>query len=188
MFYGDIPLQDGPDRLYSDARSLVNGITESTGRDRREGETFEVMQVRNFETAPIAACQQFTLTATFTAIDRPDGVDHVFRGQIIPLGNFGVSGLAAAQRAAFLNQLRTRGAVDSSIHTAAAQKRRIRSIDDSVDLHLRDVALNDRNVFQRSDMPLLFDNPCFQVCVKQPMKQMFAGFPPRRQPSGAVRA
>jgi len=33
-------------------------------------------------------------------------------------------------------------AVDGTIHAAAAQQRRVRRIDDGIDLHLRDVAAN----------------------------------------------
>jgi len=64
--------------------------------------------------------------------DRADGMNDIPRRKLIALGDLGVAGCAAAKRAAFGKQFRSRGAMDRAIDAAAAQQRRIRGIDDGV--------------------------------------------------------
>jgi hypothetical protein len=48
-------------------------------------------------------------------------MNHMPRRQPITLGDFGPASLAAMERAAFGEKLRSRGAVDRAVHAAAAQ-------------------------------------------------------------------
>ena len=75
--------------------------------------------------------------------DRPDGVDHMPRRQPIALGDLGVAGLAAMQRAAFGEQLRTGCAMDRAVDAAAAEQRGIGGVDDGVNAQRRDVGNDD---------------------------------------------
>jgi hypothetical protein len=52
--------------------------------------------------------------------------------QTITLGDLGVASRAAAKRAAFGEQLRSRGAMDGAIDAAAAQQRTVGGVDDGV--------------------------------------------------------
>jgi hypothetical protein len=54
------------------------------------------------------------------------------RRQLVAFGDLGAAGLAATKRAAFGEQLRSRGAMDRAIDAAAAEQRGIRSVDDGV--------------------------------------------------------
>jgi hypothetical protein len=54
------------------------------------------------------------------------------RRQPVALGDFGVAGLAAMERAAFGEQLRSGCAMDRAVDAAAAQQRGIRGVDDGV--------------------------------------------------------
>jgi hypothetical protein len=64
--------------------------------------------------------------------DRSDGMNDMPGRQTITLGDLGVAGRATAKRAAFGEQLRSRGAMDSAIDAAAAQQRAIGGVDDGV--------------------------------------------------------
>jgi hypothetical protein len=70
-------------------------------------------------------------------------MNHIPRRQPITAGDFGVAGFAAAERAAFGEELRSRGAMDCTIDAAAAEQRRIRRIRDRVNAKRRDVGDDD---------------------------------------------
>ena len=57
--------------------------------------------------------------------------------------DLGVTGLAAAKRAAFGEQSLTGGAMDRAVDPAAAEKRGVRRVDDGIDLERRDVGDDD---------------------------------------------
>ena len=81
--------------------------------------------------------------AVLTAVpNRAHGVDDVAARQAVRAGDLGLAGPAAAQSPALLEQLRPRRTVDAAIHAATAQKRFICRIDDSVNLHFRNVVAN----------------------------------------------
>ena len=84
----------------------------------------------------------FPLAALTAVPHRADGVDHIFARQAVRARDLGLAGPAASQRPALLEQLRSRRAVDSAIHAATAQKRFICRVDDSVNLHFRNVVAN----------------------------------------------
>lgn len=75
--------------------------------------------------------------------DRTDGMDHVFGRQPVSAGDLGIAGVAATERAAFVEQLRARGTVDGAINTAAAQQRRVGRVDDGVNAQCRNISDDD---------------------------------------------
>ena len=66
--------------------------------------------------------------------DRADGVDDVLGGELVAFGETRLTRGAAADRAAFLQQLRPRRRVDRAVDSPAAQERFIRGVHDRVDL------------------------------------------------------
>lgn len=84
----------------------------------------------------------FPLAALTAVPHGADGVDDVAARQAVRTGDFCLAGPTAAQRPALLEQLRSCRPMDAAIHAATAQKRFICRIDDSVNLHFRDVIAN----------------------------------------------
>ena len=74
-------------------------------------------------------------------------MDDIAAGQAVGLGWLCLSGFAAAERAAFREQLRSGRTVDRAIHTAAAKQGGVGRIDDRVRLAFGDIALNDLQAF-----------------------------------------
>jgi hypothetical protein len=72
-----------------------------------------------------------------------DGMDHMPRQQAISLGDLRIASLAAAELAAFGQQLRTGRIVDCTINTAATKQRRIGGVDDGVNAQRRNVGDDD---------------------------------------------
>jgi hypothetical protein len=66
-------------------------------------------------------------------------MDHVARGKAVPPGDLCVARRAPAEVATFDEELGPSRAMDGSVDTAAAQQRRIRGVDDRVDIELGDV-------------------------------------------------
>ena len=79
------------------------------------------------------------LSTIATVPDRPDGMDHMPRRKEISLGDLGVAALAAAQLAAFGQQLGSGRIMDRTIDAAPAEQRRIRGVDDGVNAQAGDV-------------------------------------------------
>jgi hypothetical protein len=71
------------------------------------------------------------------------GMNHMPRRQPITPGDFGIAGGAAMKRAAFRQQLRPGCPMDCAIHAAAAEQRRIGSVDDRVNAKCRDIGDGD---------------------------------------------
>src|SRR5690349_12538971 len=65
--------------------------------------------------------------------------------QIVSGGDFGITGFAAAEGAAFGEQLRSGSAMDCAVHASAAKKRAVGRVHDGVYIEFRDVALHDFN-------------------------------------------
>jgi hypothetical protein len=68
-------------------------------------------------------------------------MDDILRRQSIAPGQLGLDGVAAAERAAGLQQLRPGRAMNGPIDTATAQQRTVRRIDDSRYREPGDIAL-----------------------------------------------
>ncbi len=66
-------------------------------------------------------------------------MDDMLRRQPIAARDLGRSGVAAAERPAFSEQLRPGGAMDRAVDAAAAEQRPVRRIDDGIDVKRRDV-------------------------------------------------
>src|SRR5664280_1298552 len=77
----------------------------------------------------------FTLVAGIP--DRADGVNHMPRRQPIRFGDLGSAGLAAMKRAALGEKRGPGRAMDRPVHTAAAEQRAIRGVDDGVNAQCR---------------------------------------------------
>ena len=67
------------------------------------------------------------------APDRADRVDHMAGGQPIAARDPRLAGRAAADLAAFLEKLRTGGAMDGAVDAAAAEQALVRGVDDRVE-------------------------------------------------------
>jgi hypothetical protein len=75
--------------------------------------------------------------------DRPDGMEYISARQTIALRNLGVTGFAAAQPGAFLQQTRSGGPVDGAVHPASTQQRVVGGIDNGINRQCGDIGLND---------------------------------------------
>lgn len=82
-------------------------------------------------------------------VDRPHGVDHPPGRQVPPGSGYRLTGGQAGRvvvppdRPALLQYRRTTSPVDRSIHAATTQERRVRRVNDGVDVLKGDVALDD---------------------------------------------
>src|SRR5438128_3486755 len=64
-------------------------------------------------------------------------------GQTISAGQFCFTGLAPAERSTFCKQFGASSAMNRAIHSAAAEKCRVRSVHDDIHIERRDVAADD---------------------------------------------
>ena len=83
------------------------------------------------------------LPAIAAVPDRPDGMDHMPRRKKISFGDPGVAGFAAAELAAFGQQLGPGRIMNRAIDSAPAEQGRIRGVDDGVNAQRGDVGNND---------------------------------------------
>ena len=102
---------------------------------------------------PIAGFQKLLLPMPAIPPARTDCMDHIFAGQAVSLCNFCTAGFAAMQRTAFCKQFRSGRTMNAAIHTAAAQKGRVGSIDDCVNVHFCNIVSDH---LQRHEAPLPF--------------------------------
>ncbi len=94
---------------------------------------------RQHQRGGVAGGEQILLVAAAAVPDRPDRMDHVPGLEPVALRDLRRAGLAAAERPAFGQQLRPRGAMDRAVDAAAAEQRRVRRVHDGVDGKRRDV-------------------------------------------------
>ena len=118
-------------------------ITVCAATDRRKRDRSDAVRDGEREARSIARGEQFRLAVAAAVPDRADRVDHVARRQAVAARDSRLAGRAAAERAAFGEQFRSGGAVNRAIDAAAAQQRRVRRVDDRVDVERRDVGSND---------------------------------------------
>ena len=90
----------------------------------------------------MARGEQLRLAVSATSPNGADGVNHVPRSKPSGARRLGVAGVAAAQQAALREQLRPGRAVDRTVDSAPTEQARVRSVDDRVDVLLRDVPAN----------------------------------------------
>lgn len=91
----------------------------------------------------VAGGQRRALALPATVPDRPHRVNDVAGRQPVSFGDLGIASGAAAQFAAFGQQLRAGGAMDRAVNATTAQQRGVRRIDDGIDIKCRDVGDDD---------------------------------------------
>src|ERR1700680_2541716 len=87
----------------------------------------------NRQAGPVAARQDREFAVSTAAPDRADGMNDVPSRQPIAARQPSLPRRAAAERAAFREQLGAGGAMDRAVDTAAAEQRGIGGVDDRVD-------------------------------------------------------
>ena len=117
--------------------------SEHAGRDRWKRHRFEIVVPAKLDRTTIARGELLILPTNTTVPDRSDGMDHMPRRQEISLGDLGIAGFAAVERAAFGQQLGPGCIMDRAINAAPAEQRQIRRVDDGVNAQRGDVGNND---------------------------------------------
>lgn len=79
------------------------------------------------------------LPATATTRYRANGMDHVLGWQPVRAGDLGVTGIAAAKRAALVKQFRACRPVDGAVNAATTQQGGVSGIDDGINAERRNV-------------------------------------------------
>ena len=125
------------DGVHRHAQCLVLGIAEDARGNQREGYGFALVRLRQRKARPIAGNELLTLTELTAVPYRADGMYYILAGQAVRLGDFGVTGLAAAQRPALSQQLRPRRTMDATVYTTTAQEGFLGCVDDGIYRHFR---------------------------------------------------
>jgi hypothetical protein len=137
------------DRLQSNLRSFLEWVAVGAATDRRKGYRLDSVFHRNLQRISVAICQGLRLTMCPATPDRSYGVDDEPSGQTITTSDFRFAGFTAAKRTAFREQFRSSGAMNRSIHSSAAEKRRVRRVHNGIHLELRDIAAGDVDLAMR---------------------------------------
>src|SRR6185503_2421306 len=132
-----------------EARALAHGdlhcelerVAVDAAADRGERDGLQTVLEGELQALAVAGGEKLRFSALAAAPHRSHGVDDVLRGQLVAPRDLRLAGRAAAERAAFLQQLAPRLAVDGAVHAAAAQQRRVRRVHDRVHRERRDVDL-----------------------------------------------
>ena len=142
-------LQILPNGLNGDVcRSLQRKMVDaSTDRRECDGLAPECRCLR--KAIAIAGSQKLVFVRFTAAPDWSRRMDNIPAGQAIRFGCLGFAGGTAAKRAALCQKFRSCGTMDRAVHTAAAQQRGVRSIDNRVRLAFGDVALDDFQPFHK---------------------------------------
>jgi hypothetical protein len=135
--------QGADDGGYRDMHGPFGGKSIDPCGDRRKRHRRQAMILTKLERAPIARRQRFVLTPAAAMPNRSDGVDDVPGGKPVTLSDLGVAGGAAAEAAAFGQQLRPGGAMDCAIDAAAPEQRFIGGVDNGVNVQGGDVGDDD---------------------------------------------
>src|SRR5437660_7998565 len=100
------------DRAHRDLGRGLLGVAVDAGRNGRKGDALQAVLLGDSQAAAVTALEQRGLAGSAAVPHRADGMDHVPRDQVVALGDLGIAGVAAMERAAFGQQLRTRRAMD----------------------------------------------------------------------------
>src|SRR4029450_3037346 len=111
------------------------GIAKGPGGDGRKRDRPGTDLVGDLQAPAVAGCQPLGLALAAT----PPHPAHPPGRQPVSAGGLGIAGVASAQRAALLQQVRAGGTVDGAVDTPAPQQARLGGVDDGVDLERRDV-------------------------------------------------
>ena len=103
-------------------RRAVGRKTIDAGGDGGIRDRAKAVGLAKLEPTAVTRGKQLILALMATMPDRPDGVDHMFRGEPVALGDLGIARLAAMQCAAFGEQLGPGSTMDRAIDATAAEK------------------------------------------------------------------
>lgn len=85
----------------------------------REGDRPQPVVDAQLERRAVAAAQQpLALVPLAAAVDRPDGVRNVFRGEAVAARELGLARVGAVERAALAQETKTGGRVDGAVDCA----------------------------------------------------------------------
>lgn len=138
-----VPFQKTLRLVHGNPRRAVHRKTIRTGADGRERHGLDAVQLDQRETTPITTREQFILAVPAVVPHRADGVNDPPGRKFIAFGDFGLSGGAAAEHAAFRQQFRPGGAMNGAVHATPAEQRRVGGIHNRLHALLRDVTGND---------------------------------------------
>src|SRR5262245_10232778 len=125
------------------ARGKVGWKTIDAGRDRGVCDRFQLAGRGQIEGGTVTARQQGLFVLATAGPYRSDRVDDVPGFQPVPARDLGRAGVAAAEGAAFFQQLRPGGAMDRAVDAATAEQGAVRRIHDRIDIKRGDVGDND---------------------------------------------
>ncbi len=135
--------QKGDCFAQGNAAGLLEGKSIYPAADGGESKGAQSMFASQLEACLVAGGEQYRLFLVTTAPDWADRVDDVFRRQVVSLRDFGLSGFAAPEGFAFLQQARTCGPMDGSVHPASAEQGFVGGVDYGVDLEAREITFRD---------------------------------------------
>ena len=135
------------EHTLGDAGCLGLGEAIDTGADAGEGDALQAVFLGQTHGGIVTGGEQLALVLVAAIPDGPDGMDDFLTRQTVGIGHLALPRLAAAQRAAFLQQLNTCRPVDGTIYTSAAQQTPVGSIHNRIDLERRDIPYNNLDSF-----------------------------------------
>ena len=121
----------GRERIAVDARA-----------DARKGDAAQFHGSCQVHALPVAGGEQIRLAMRASAPDGSDRVDHVGGGQPVAARHLRFAGSATAEQPALAGQLRTRGAMDRTVHAAPSEERGVGRIDDCIHCKRGDIGLD----------------------------------------------
>ncbi len=136
-------LQEVADGLHGRGDGDVRRTAENPGRDQREGYRVAIMCLCKRKRILVACSQELTLSVTAAPPDWAYRVDDRLGRQPVPRRDEGRAGGNIANLLPCGQEFRPRRPMDSPVHPAAYDRPRIRRIDNSIHLHLRDIIADD---------------------------------------------
>src|SRR5512133_218237 len=134
--------QPGAAGGHGDGGGPVGGEPVDARADGREGHTAAAVSLGQLEARPVAGGEGLVLTLLPAVPDRAHRMDDEAGRHAMAAGQLRLSRRAAPQAPAFLQQARSRRAVDGPVHAAAAQQVAVRGVDDGVHGEGGDVGLH----------------------------------------------
>src|SRR6476620_9289862 len=121
---------------------FIEWIAIDSSTDARESQGRNPCVVGKCQGASITGGEQLRFTSLAAMPHRPDGVNDIAGWETISLRQYGITGPAATEQAAFIPQLGSSCTMNRTAHTTARKECFIRGIHDGVDIQCGDVALN----------------------------------------------
>jgi len=122
---------------------FIYGEAVGAGADRGESDGFKVVFFCKGEGGAVTAGELFGFAVSAAVPDGADGVDDVFSGEVVALGDFRVAGLAATEGFTFFKELRASSAMDGAIDSASAEEGCVGGVNDSINFEGSDISSND---------------------------------------------